>query len=309
MVVFPISPGHPDMAGNAIPTTFASKVVMEFYGVSVVAAITNTDFESDSKQTDRVYIRTIPHGTMQQYTKGEDLTYIPVVAGVVQMNLDKSQWYSIPVDIVDKAQSDIPWVKMMQTGFAKDMGLAIDEDVLSGIYADAHASNKGASAGAIEGSYNLGTAGAPLSLTETNVIDFLTKCGGCLDQNEVPDDGRWIALPSAVTQLIKSSELKNASVTGDPRSPLRTGYIGDIDRFQVLRTNRLSRVLDATSVMATNVVFGHKSAVTFATQLDHVDDVTLHNTFGRVYRSLTVYGYKTVRDQGLGTGYITVPNS
>lgn len=40
---YPVSPGHPNYSGNFIPELWSSKLIVNFYDATVLAAISNTD--------------------------------------------------------------------------------------------------------------------------------------------------------------------------------------------------------------------------------------------------------------------------
>jgi len=167
--------------------------------------------------------------------------------------------------------------------------------------------NKGATAGAIEACYNMGKAGTPLVPSYDNVIEIITMMGSVLDEQNIPEDDRWAVLPVWMTQKIKNSELKDASMTGDPKSILRNGgRIGMVDRFNIYQSNLLARTLDGGSgKMCTNVVFGHRSAITFATQMTQNEIIDNPNDYGKLYRGLQVYGYKVVQPTAIGHALVS----
>jgi hypothetical protein len=74
-----------------------------------------------------------------------------------------------------------------------------------------------------------------------------------------------------------------------------------IDRF----TLYTSRNLKKYSTTAWYVLGGHPSAVTFASQITNVEYFDkLEKTFGKAVRGLNVFGFKTVRSEGLLTSIV-----
>lgn len=96
--------------------------------------------------------------------------------------------------------------------------------------------------------------------------------------------------------------LKDASLSGDGTSIMRNGRLGMIDRFTLYSSNLLSTY---SADSATRILFGHPYAVTFASQVTKMEDLRAESTFGTIVRGLNVYGYKTVKDTGLGLLYAT----
>lgn len=109
-------------------------------------------------------------------------------------------------DDVDKLQSDYDFIDDWATDAAQRLKIQIDTDILGAIYADAHASNQGATAGAKSGDINLGVTGTPLALDKTNILDKLIDIGTVLTEQNVPDEDRFVVLPPAMCALILKSD-------------------------------------------------------------------------------------------------------
>src|SRR5690606_17493273 len=108
--------------------------------------------------------------------------------------------------------------------------------------------------------------------------------------------------------LLMNSNLAQAQFMGDGTSVLRNGRIGQIDRFTVYVSNLLPRAAadqdwvggaDVGTKKRHAIIAGHKSAITFASQIAKVEDLPNPNDFGRLVRGLNVYGYKVVQDDAL----------
>ena len=102
--------------------------------------------------------------------------------------------------------------------------------------------------------------------------------------------------------LIKQSDLKDASITGDGSTPLRNGRLGMIDRFTVYVSHNLKK----TSGGEFSVIGGHTMGFTFASQMTNMETIRSETTFGNIIRGLQVYGYKVVKPEALATMIVTV---
>ena len=184
------------------------------------------------------------------------------------------------------------------------MKIHIDEDINAYAYTEAAAENAGATAGAKSGSLNLGAAGAPVEITKANILDILVDCGTAMDEQSVPDTGRYVILPPWMNGMLKKSDLRDASAMGDSTSVYRNGKVGMLDRFMVYVSNGLSTVTDGTtSNQATNVIFGHKKALTFASQMTNMETLPNPSDFGKLIRGLNVYGRKVIDPNAIGHLY------
>lgn len=292
-------PQYADTAINYIPQLFAKTTLVKYYSKSVVPAITNTKYEGVIRdQGDEVIIRTRPDITVFDYKKGQQLNPETPSSPPIKLLVDKAKAYDFVIDAIDEKQADIVLSDEFTSDASEAQRIEVDTDVLGAVYADAAAENKGATAGKKSAAYDMGSTGSPISLTKTNIIEYLTTIGTLMDEQDVPEDGRFVVLPAWARWLIMNSDLKNASLTGDAQSLIRRGRIGEVDRLTIYMSNLLSTTTDGADTV-TNIIAGHKDAVTFASQMVKNEVVPASRTFGREYRGLQVYGYKVVKPEAL----------
>lgn len=311
-MVFPVSPGNPNYSGNFIPEIWSGKLIENFYDATVLAQISNTDYEGEIRQFgDTVNIRTTPEITIRDYVKGQTLVVENPDKPKIQLLIDKGEYFSCVEDDVDKVQSDIVMMDLWSKDASERMKIKIDQRVLTDILPGVDAFNKGAAAGRISGAFNLGTDGAPLAVTKdgasstVSVIDLLVDMGTVLDEANAPEQGRYIVIPAKMAGLIKKSELKDASLSGDSVTMLRNGRLGTIDRFTVYVSPNLSRS-GAGGSTKHNLIAGHKMGFTFATQMTNMESLRAQSTFGNIIRGLQVYGYKVTKGEALSTAVVTL---
>ncbi len=307
MPVFPVAAGHPDYSSTGtnkfIPQIWSAKLVVKFYAATVFGEIANTDYEGEiTNAGDKVIIRTIPDIVINDYQKGQDLDYQNPEKANTELNIDKGKYFAFAVDNVDKRQSDIAFIDKWSEDASERMKIAIDTDVLGNVYADVHANNKGTTAGAKSSSYNLGTTQSSVTITKTNVLDYIVDCGSVLSEQNVPETGRWMVIPVWMANLIKKSDLKDASLTGDEISVLRNGRIGRIDDIVLYKSNNYTSVTDGSDTCY-NIIFGTKHAITFASQMTNMETLPNPKTFGQLIRGLNVYGYKVIKSEAMGVLY------
>ena len=302
---YPIASGHPDLSNlNWIPQLYASRLLIALYAATCIAAISNTDYEGVAKeQGDKVIIRSLPTITDRTHVKGQALVYDDPSPGSTELLLDKGRYWGFRVDLVDEKQSDIEYVDKWAKHASMTQKVNIETVAFADIYSGVHPRNVGASAGLISTAINMGTSGTPRALTSANVVDAIVDCGVVLDEQNVPDEDRWLILPSRICGLVKKSDLKDASLLGEPVSMLRNGKIGMIDRFTIYRSNCLYKyVADG----ATHCLFGHPMSLTWASQMVHQELLKNPNAFGDIVRALTVYGYKIVKPEAMGDLYASL---
>ena len=301
--------GHPDYSSTSasgfIPQVWSGKMVEKLYQRTCFAEISNTDYEGEIKsQGDTVMIRTTPSITIRDYEVGGGLNYEKPTSDKVELHIDKAKYFAFEVNDVDEYQADIKLMDNWSDDAGQQMKIAIDKVILGDVFADAAAENAGAAAGRESGGYNMGAAGAPVSVSKTNILDVLVDCGSVLDEQNVPDDGRWIVLPAWMNGMLKKSDLRDASAMGDNTSVFRNGKVGMLDRFDVYISNNMSKVTDATTLrQATNAIFGHKKALTFASQMTKMENLPNPQDFGQLVRGLNVFGYEVIDPNAMGHLY------
>jgi len=228
-MAYPVAPGSPAYSGVWIPEIWSTTLNEKFYASTVIAAIANTKWEGHIRDKgDTVVIRQIPSVTIRDYSKGQALVYEAPESENVELLIDKGHYWAIRMDDVDKVQSDIEWIGQFSQDASEQMKIKVDTTVFGTIYADAHAKNRGLTAGVKTSSLNLGVSGTPIAFDKTNILDYIVDCGTALDEQNVPETGRWLVMPPTLIGTIKKSDIKDASLTGDNVSALRNGRIGMI---------------------------------------------------------------------------------
>jgi hypothetical protein len=130
-------------------------------------------------------------------------------------------------------------------------------------------------------------------------VERIVDWGAVLDEQNIPTEGRFLIIPVWMSALLKTSDLKQAYLTGDSTSPIRNGLIGSVDRFNIY----VSNLLNIPSY--TEVLFGQTKALTFATQITKTKMQDNPDGFGSLYRGLQVYGYKVILPEAFGLARCT----
>lgn len=320
--VFPVNAPfntNPSYSGTFIPAVWSAKLNAKFYAASVYGEIANTDWQGEvSSMGDKVYINTAPSITIANYAAGTNLNYQVPTPDMQELLIDKGKYFAFQINDVLEYQAKPNLMDMFAGDAAEQMRIAIDSNVVYNTFSQAAAANKGATAGAKSSSYNLGTDAAPVTLSATNVVQKVLELASVLDEQNVPETDRYLVIDPATRALLFQSDLAKAYATGDATSPVRNGKIGTIDRFTVYVSNQLPKGAAGTatpwlsgdgtenSVTTTGtvakrraIIAGHKSAITFASQITKMETVRNPNDFGDFIRSLNVYGFKVVKPESL----------
>lgn len=286
-----------------VPEIWSGKLVEKFYNNTVLSAISNTDYEGEIRnQGDKVKIRTKPTVSIKDYRLDGDLEIERPTGNVLELAIDKAKYFALALDDVMEIQSDLNIMSMWADDASQQFKITVDTDVLKGILGQANSANRGATAGKISGNINLGVTGTPLALSANGttggaveVLDAVLRMGQALDEQNIPEDGRWLVMPVWAANLIKRSELRQAYLTGDAVTPLRNGKLGQVDRFTIYTSNLLPNgTVGGLAAGEFAMYAGHAHGLTFASQFTKVETIRSERSFSNVLRGLQVYGYKVV---------------
>lgn len=332
--VFPIGPNYnapgssvpaptTPYSGTFIPTLWSGKLARKFYETTIFGEIANHDWEGEIKNIgDKVIINTIPDITIRDYQVGGNLEYEVPEGETIQLVVDKGKYFSFTINDVMEHQSKPNLMNVFSSDASEKMAAVIDKDVIYSTFFDptgawkTSASGKsalwdlncGAAAGRVSGAFNLGTDAAPVALTGQNIIAQITALSTVLDEANVPREGRYLVISPFERHVLMQSPLAQAYVTGDSQSPIRNGRIGRIDGFDIYISNQLPRALDgmawdgvtAGEGAKRHLIFaGHKTAISFASQIAKTETLRNPQDFGDLVRGLNIYGNAVTQGQAL----------
>jgi hypothetical protein len=311
---------NPAYSGSFIPTLWSGKLLAKFYQNTILSEITNTDYEGELKnQGDTVRIRLAPSINIRDYEAGMNLNYEVPTPIFQDMQVNKGKYFGVQVNDVLAYQADMDLMNMFTEDAAKQLKIAVENEVFFNNFVTEGpaAANEGSLAGLISQSYDLGSDIAPINQsTPENVLNAILRMSSALDEQNVPEDGRFLVITPFDRHLLMQSNIAQAYFTGDQSSTIRTGKIGMLDRFTVYVSNLLPRGeagkalvagLDATSAGATLanaktrrlMVAGTKHASSFAMTIDKTEPLRNQTDFGDIVRGLAVYGRKVVKPEAL----------
>jgi hypothetical protein len=310
------SSGNSLQSTGFIPEIWSGKLVEKFYASTVLAAISNTDYEGEIKNKgDRVKIRTKPTVTIRDYQSDGLLALDRPTGSNLELYIGNGKYFSLILDDVMEVQSDLNVLSMWSDDAAQQLKITVDRDVLGGIVGQMAAANQGVAAGVITGAINLGVKNTPLAVVGRNpgvgqveLVDVLLRMGQVLDEQNIPEVGRWVVMPSWAGRMIKQSELRQAYLSGDSVSMLRNGRLGMVDRFTIYISNLLpNNTTDSTNFASGEwpIFAGHAHGLTFASQISKVETLRSELTFGQILRGLQVYGYQVVDGKALVQAQVT----
>ena len=230
------------VAAGFIPEIWSGKLIEKFYAATVLAAISNTDYEGEIKSYgDRVKIRTKPTLAINNYLINGDLTLQRPVGASVELTIDQGKYFAAILDDVIEKQSDVNNLSIWADDASEQMKIVGPGNVLLfllGPSSDWQCWSDGWSDLRQHQSWCHRHACPVRSdvippRVRVEIIDIVLRIGRYLDEQNIPETGRWIVMPTWATFQLKRSELREVFVSGDQVSILRNGKFGRVDRFTI----------------------------------------------------------------------------
>ncbi|MGQ3480672.1 phage major capsid protein [Paenibacillus sp. TY11] len=264
---------------NFIPTIWSARLNESLKKNLVYGEVVNTDYEGEIQgQGSTVKINSIGAITIGNYDKVAGIGN-PQELDAMQKTLviDQAKYFNFQVDDVDAAQAN---VNLLDGGIVEaSYGLAnVVDQYLAGFYTEVKAEN------------TIGNDTTPIIPTKDTAYDLLIDLGVLLDENNVPESERFVVVPAWYYGLL----LKDARFTKDPNI-IRTGYVGDIDGMTVYKSNNVPNTTGAKY----KIIAGHKSAISFAGQVDSVEAFRPEKQFSDAVKGLQVFGAKCIKPEAL----------
>jgi len=295
---------------NFLPEVYSKKVLNFFRKASVAEAITNTDYAGEiSAYGDSVRIIKEPVITVDQYERGADITKTVLTDAEVNLVVDTANAFKFIVDDIETSMSHVNFKEVASSSAAYALRDAFDEGVIAKMFAGTSASSPNhilgsdsatdLAAGTFDGTGNLDIG---YDSGEHDPIDVLSHMARLLDEQNVPEEGRWfLANPEFYEQLVKSSsKLINVDFNAGQGS-IRNGLVssGKLRGFDMYKTNNIA----ATTNAAGKCIAGHMSAVCTAQTIINTEVIRDPNSFGDIVRGLHVYGAKVLRPEALVSAF------
>jgi hypothetical protein len=128
------------------------------------------------------------------------------------------------------------------------------------------------------------------AVTATTVFDFFVRAGILLDEQSVPEDGRYVVLPNDAKRSILSDK-KALSLLEITQSERVNGHVyrDRVSGFQLY----FSRNVAGDNSSGYNVIFGHKGFIAGGFgMISPIETVRAQNNFGEIVKGLCGYGAK-----------------
>jgi hypothetical protein len=277
-----------------IPEVWAAELLVALEKSHVYAApgVVNRDYEGDiSAFGDTVHIVSLAEPTVGTYTKHTDITIEDVDDTEQTLLIDQSKYFAFEVDDIEKRQ-------------AKSGGRILSEQARKAAYKLKDVSDIYV-AGLMAAGVDAGNLIAEQTLaTPAAAYELLVDLGTVLDEDDVPDEGRWVAITPAFYGMLKKDDRFVGSGDEVAAMTLRNGHVGDAAGFKIRKTNNAP---DGPGAGAGKLIIaGYNGAVTYAEQINKTEATRKEKGFADIVKGLHLYGSKVVRPTGLAAADVII---
>ena len=288
-----------------LPSIYSKKVLNFFRKSSVVEAITNTDYAGEiSAYGDSVKIIKEPVISVYDYTRGSDTTQTKLTDQELTLVVDSAKAFKFIVDDIETKMSHVNFKEVASSSAAYALKDSFDAAVIANMFSGLSASSPDHVLGADSatalgagvydgaGSVDLGVSG------ETDPLDLMARMARLLDEQNVPEEGRWfVAGPDFYEQLSQSgSKLLSVDYNAGQGS-IRNGLVssGKLRGFSMYKSNNIAATSNATG----KCLAGHISSTATAQTIISTEVLRDPSSFGDIVRGLHVYGSKVLRPEAI----------
>jgi len=293
-----------------MPSIFSKKVLNFFRKASVAEAITNTDYAGEiSGFGDSVKIIKEPEITVYTYERGADVTQTKLTDVETTLIVDVANAFKFKVDDIETAMSHVNFKEVASSSAAYALRDAFDEGVIAKIIAGVSASSPNhilgsdnatdLAAGTFDGTGNLDLG---FGSNEHDPLDIMAHMARLLDEQSIPEEGRWFLAPPSFYEQLSQSSSKLMSVDfNSGQGGIRNGLVssGKLRGFDMYKSNNIA----APSNAAGQIVCGHISSTATAQTITSTEVLRDPDSFGDICRGLHVYGAKVLRPEALVSAF------
>jgi len=293
-----------------LPSVYSKKVMNFFRKASVVEAITNTDYAGEiSSFGDSVKIIKEPVISVSDYTRNSDTTETRLTDQEISLVVDSAKAFKFIVDDIETNMSHVNFKEIASSSAAYALKDSYDAAVLATMFAGCSASSPnhilGAdnatdlAAGTFDGTGNLDIG---FGSSEHDPLDLMGRMARLLDEQNVPEEGRWFVASPDFYEILGQSSSKLLSVDyNGGQGSIRNGLVssGKLRGFEMYKSNNIA----ATSNAAGKCMAGHMSSTATANTILSTEVLRDPTSFGDIVRGLHVYGAKVLRDEALVSAF------
>ena len=296
-----------------LPSVYSRKVLNFFRKASVVEAITNTDYAGEiSAYGDSVKIIKEPVISVSDYTRGSDTTATKLTDQELNLVVDSAKAFKFIVDDIETNMSHVNFKEVASSSAAYALKDSYDAAVIASMFSGVSASSPDHIIGSDSATADATMSHATNSVdllgsdgTGVDALDLMARMARKLDDQNVPEEGRWFVAPPEFYEELGKSGSKLLSVDFNAgQGSIRNGLVssGKLRGFDMYKSNNIA----ATSNASGKVLAGHISSTATANTILSTEVIRDPSSFGDIVRGLHVYGAKVLRPEALVSAFYVI---
>ena len=293
-----------------LPSVYSKKVLNFFRKASVVEAITNTDYAGEiSAFGDSVKIIKEPVISVSDYTRGSDTTATKLRDQELTLVVDSAKAFKFIVDDIETNMSHVNFKEVASSSAAYALKDSYDAAVIATMFSGVSSSSPDhvlgtdnatdLAAGTFDGTGNLDIG---FGSSEHDPIDVMARMARLLDEQSVPEEGRWFVASPDFYEVLGQASSKLLSVDFNAgQGSIRNGLVssGKLRGFEMYKSNNIASTTNA----AGKCLAGHISSTATANTILSTEVLRDPSSFGDIVRGLHVYGAKVLRGEALVSAF------
>ena len=296
-----------------LPSVYSRKVLNFFRKASVVEAITNTDYAGEiSAYGDSVKIIKEPVISVSDYTRGSDTSATKLTDQELNLVVDSAKAFKFIVDDIETNMSHVNFKEVASSSAAYALKDSYDAAVIASMFSGVSASSPDHIIGSDSGTADATMSHATNSVdllgsdgTGVDALDLMARMARKLDDQNVPEEGRWFVAPPQFYEELGKSGSKLLSVDFNAgQGSIRNGLVssGKLRGFDMYKSNNIAD----TSSASGKVLAGHISSTATANTILSTEVIRDPSSFGDIVRGLHVYGAKVLRPEALVSAFYVI---
>jgi len=265
-----------------VPQIWEARLLEHLDKALVYGNLVNRDYEGDIRnQGDTVKINQIGNITVNNYTKGSNITYESVDGTPTTLTIDQAKYFAFKVEDIDQVQANVNLVDGAMARASYALRDVVDQHIAAH-YTDV--------------TNTIGDDTTPESITSANkAYEALVDLRTALDEKNVQSTGRFVVVPPAFYAYMLKDSRFVAAGTSKTDSVLANGFIGQAAGFDIYQSNNVPN----TEGTLYKVMAGTRQGISYAQQILSTEALRLEGTFSDAVRGQLVYGSVTVQPKAL----------
>lgn len=274
-----------------IPEVWSAELLVALEKSLVYGApgVVNREYEGEiSQYGDTVHVTTLADPTIGDYTPHTDITIEDVDDSNKTLLINQSKYFAFEVDDVEKRQ-------------ARNGGALLSEQARKAAYKLRDTADQFLATTMAAG-VDAGNVITESTVSASGAYNLLVDMSVALDENDVPEEGRWIVVTPAFYGLLLKDDRFVASGDAAGAATRANGIVGEAAGFSVRKSNNAPDGATTGRLL----IAGSSIATSYAEQISKTEATRKEKGFADIVKGLHLYGAQVFQPTALVTADVIV---